>query len=87
MRIFLILAGLLVIASPVMANAEKAPYHNAAQCKAYYEKLQSKAISRLDKERQAMGMAMPMVVYSDRLSRIKAKYKPKLKRCKSLAGH
>ena len=87
MRIMLILAGLLVIASPAMANAEKPHFANAAECKAYFEKQQKEAITRLDKERQAMGPGMPMVVYSNRLSHIKAMYEPKLKSCKSLAKH
>ena len=85
MRMMLILAGLLVIASPAMANSGKEHFANAADCKAYFEKQQNEAIDRLNKERQAMGPTMPMVVYSDRLSRIKARYEAKLKRCKSLA--
>ena len=87
MRMMLILAGLLVIASPAVANEARPHFANAAECKAYFEKQENKAIDHLNKERQMMGPGMPMVVYSDRLSRIKAKYEPKMKRCKSLAGH
>lgn len=80
----LCLLTVTLLAAQAMAAGK--PYNNADECKAYYGKLEADAKARLDEKRKALGPGMPMMVYSDRLSRIEAKYKANLKKCSKVSG-
>ena len=76
---------LIITSSALVATSDDLSSGNAADCKAHVEKQHQDAIKRLDDKRREMGPGMPMIVYTNKLSRIDAAYDAKLKECATVA--
>ena len=76
---------LIVTSSALAATSYEVPSGNVADCKAQVEKQHQDAIKRLDSKRREMGVGMPMIVYTNKLSRIDARYKARLKSCATVS--
>lgn len=76
---------LTIIPSAFAASHQNVGNKRVVECRAQVEKQKSEDIKKLDDKRQAMGLGMPLIVYSNKLSRINARYDAKLKKCRALA--
>ena len=65
------------------ADIGNKPYANPTECKAYYTNVKAKDVQKLKEKRREMGVGMPMVIYSRKMSKIESRYAANIRTCRS----